>query len=120
VASKPGAGSRFSIFLPRCEEPGPVPRPKLLQESATAEGKERILLVDDEELVRLVTKAVLSYRGYQVEEAGDGQEAVERYQQAPHRYHLVLMDMHMPRMNGYDAILRIKEINPSAKIIMLS
>jgi PAS domain S-box-containing protein len=122
VTSKPGAGSRFSIFLPRCEEPGPgaVPKPRLLQESSTTEGKERILLVDDEELVRLVTKAVLSYRGYQVEEAADGQEAVERYQAAPTQFHLVVMDMHMPRMNGYDAIVRIKAINPAAKFIMLS
>ena len=84
------------------------------------EGRERILVVDDEELVRMVTKAVLSYRGYNVAEAEDGQDAVEKYRAAQPPFDIVLMDMHMPRLNGHDALLRIREINPKARVVLLS
>jgi CheY-like chemotaxis protein len=77
-------------------------------------------VVDDEELVRLVTKAVLAYRGYQVTEAGDGKEAVEKYAAAAGAFDLVLMDLHMPRLNGFEALKRIRELNPRAKAIVLS
>ena len=76
--------------------------------------------MDDEELVRMGTKAVLGYRGYQVIEAEDGKDAIEKYSAAQGRFDLVLMDMHMPKLNGYDALLRIREINPKAKAIVLS
>ena len=71
-------------------------------------------------LVRMVTKAVLAYRGYQVVEAQDGQEALEKYAADPAAFDLILMDMHMPRLNGYDALQRIRQINIRAKAILLS
>ena len=110
----------FSTLLPRSAEPAAPPKPVPLAEAKAAEGKERILVVDDEELVRLVTKAVLAYRGYKVVEAEDGQDAVTKYSAAPSSFDLILMDMHMPRLNGYDALVRIRQINPQAKAIILS
>jgi len=119
VASAPGEGASFSIFLPRSDTPEP-PRPIRVAETRPTEGKERILVVDDDELVRMVTKAVLSYRGYQVAEAGDGEEAIQKYAETNPPYDLVLMDLHMPRLNGYDALKRIRELNPRLKAILLS
>lgn len=118
--SQLGQGARFSILIPRSNEPETTPRQVPVPDTKATEGKERILLADDEELVRMVTKAVLSYRGYQIIEAADGQEAVEKYSAASGTIDLVLMDMHMPRLNGYDALVRIREINPKARAIMFS
>jgi two-component system cell cycle sensor histidine kinase/response regulator CckA len=120
VESQVGKGSRFSIFLPRSNESASAPRKVPLAEPKAMEGRERILVVDDEELVRMVTKAVLAYRGYQMVEAEDGADAVQKYSAAPGSFDLVLMDMHMPRLNGYDALLRIRELNPKVKAIVLS
>jgi CheY-like chemotaxis protein len=84
------------------------------------ETKPRLLVVDDEEMVRLVIKTVLVYRGYEVTEAADGEEAVAKYMKAGVPFDLVLLDLHMPRLNGYEAILRIRELNPHAKAIFMS
>jgi CheY-like chemotaxis protein len=77
-------------------------------------------VVDDEELVRMVTKAVLAYRGYQIAEARDGEEAVRKYAETQPPFDLVLMDLHMPRLNGYDALLRIRQMNPRLKAVLVS
>ena len=91
-----------------------------MADAKTMEGRERILVVDDEELLRMVMKAVLAYRGYHVAEAEDGVDAVEKYAKASPKFDLVLMDMHMPRLNGHDALVKIREIDPRARAVMLS
>jgi len=83
-------------------------------------GKERILVVDDEDLVRKVVRAVLAYRGYQITEAPNAEEALQKYFDSPQQYDLILMDHQMPEMTGRDALLRIRRWNPSARAIMLS
>ncbi len=124
VESEPGKGSRFSAFFPRHTSrhiqirATPAPAPVL--ESKSLEGTETILLVDDEELVRLVAHAVLGFRGYTIVEAVHGEDAVAKYGADPGKFDLVLMDVHMPRMNGWDAMFRIRALNPKAKIIFLS
>ena len=122
VESQPGKGSRFDAYFPalntRTEEIKPAAVP--VAESQTLEGKETILLVDDEELVRLVARAVLGYRGYNIMEAINGEDAVEKYRASGGKIDLVLMDLHMPKMNGWDALARIREFDPSAQVIMLS
>jgi len=85
-----------------------------------SEGKPRVLIVDDEYMVRAVLKAVLGYGGYLVTEAVDGEDAVEQYGKASPPFALVLMDLHMPRLNGYDALSRIRKLDPSAKAVFLS
>jgi two-component system, cell cycle sensor histidine kinase and response regulator CckA len=122
VSSQVGVGTLFSIFLPRCVEATKVHSESgpLISEPSVVEGRERILVVDDEEMVRLVTKAVLAYRGYQISEAVDGEEAIRIYSEASPRFDLVLIDLHMPRLNGYDALARIREIDRNAKAILLS
>jgi len=120
VESQVGQGTQFSVFLPRATATASVPEPIPQSAHKATDGHERILVVDDEELVRMVTKAVLAYRGYEVVEAEDGEDAVAKYAAAPTSFDLVLMDMHMPRLNGHDALLRIRQLNPAAKAIMLS
>jgi CheY-like chemotaxis protein len=80
----------------------------------------RVLVVDDEDMVRTVLKAVLRYGGYAVTEAVDGEDAVQQYARTSPSFDLVLLDLHMPRLNGYDALARIRNLEPNAKAVFLS
>jgi len=82
--------------------------------------RERILLVDDEELVRMAIKAILSFGGYDVALAEHGAEGVERFRDASPGFDLVVLDMHMPRLDGRGTLLRIREIDPNARVVLLS
>ena len=122
VESRQGQGSCFSVFLPlsRQTQSAIEPRPLPILDTKAMEGTERILIADDEELVRIVMRAILNYRGYQIVEALDGEDAVEKYLQSSKPFDLVLMDLHMPRLNGLDALARIRKHNPKVKAVMLS
>lgn len=80
--------------------------------------KAKILVVDDEDALRTVLSAELSSEGYDVGTAADGVEAVGLLQK--NRYHLVLLDIKMPNMNGFEVLKVIKEKYPGTKVIMLT
>jgi CheY-like chemotaxis protein len=79
-----------------------------------------ILVVDDEETVRTVTKRTLKRFGYTVVLAEDGREAVEIFKEQPNRFELILLDMAMPHMNGEEAYREIRRINKKARVILCS
>lgn len=79
--------------------------------STDFEGK-RVLLVEDIEVNREIAKAILTEIGLDVEEAGDGSDAVEMVKKSPpNHYDIILMDVQMPIMNGYDATKNIRALN---------
>ncbi|MHC4550299.1 MAG: response regulator [Planctomycetota bacterium] len=78
----------------------------------------RILIVDDEEVVRSLIRTVLSHDGHEVQEASDGAEAVEMFRKEP--ADLVMVDLVMPRKHGLDTILEIRELEPRARIIAMT
>jgi CheY-like chemotaxis protein len=88
-------------------------------ESQSLEGNERILLVDDDQPLRMLMKAVLAYRGYQVIEAGDGIEALEVYKKSG-PFKLVILDGRMPRMGGMETMKELRRLDPGLKTILLS
>ena len=72
----------------------------------------RVLLVDDIEVNREIAKAILTEIGLDVEEAGDGSDAVQMVKDSPpNHYDIILMDVQMPVMNGYDATRNIRALN---------
>jgi CheY-like chemotaxis protein len=71
-------------------------------------------------VVRQVTGDVLRSLGYEVKEAVDGQDALERFQAAPEGISLVLLDLVMPRMDGYAAFRAIRAIRPAVPVIFIS
>jgi CheY-like chemotaxis protein len=116
VYSEEGRGSLFKILLPCSYE-----------ESTTVQinpdvvtGSGIILLVDDEELIRVTGKLMLEEMGYTVLLAENGRSAVELFGRIFKDIDLVVMDMVMPEMNGGDAFEEMRRIDPTCKVIISS
>lgn len=80
--------------------------------------KNRILVVDDEDALRTVLTSELSGEGYDVETAADGDEAINIVQNE--KFDLVLLDIKMPKVDGFEVLKFIKEKFPAVKVIMLT
>lgn len=78
----------------------------------------RILLVDDDIQFLEATEYMLKYENYEVITAKNGEEAIKKYNES--QPDIVLMDLKMPIMNGYDAFFKIRKDNPDAKIVFTS
>jgi len=117
VASTPGQGSRFYVYLPATRDP-------VSEDSKAAIGIEKgygtILLVDDEEMVLRVNGQMLERLGYQVLIAANGKQAMEIYQEKHKDIDLVILDMIMPGMSGFETYNLIKKINPDLKVLLSS
>lgn len=118
VHSEVGKGSVFTMYLPAFETTE-APRPPQVLERAT-DGRERVLLVDDEQVVRNLAERILTRAGYKVFACENGEEAVAFYRAAFSSIDLVLLDMVMPRLNGLDALAELRKINPGVKAMILS
>jgi CheY-like chemotaxis protein len=97
------------------------PRPVEASPPAPARGgKETILVVDDDPLLRNLAQSILEAYGYRVLLAGDGVEALEVYERQPERIDLVVLDLTMPRLSGRDALERLRRINPRVRVLLAS
>ncbi|MCP4727023.1 MAG: response regulator, partial [bacterium] len=83
-------------------------------------GDATILVVDDEENVRQYAEKMLKKLGHKILLAKDGKEAVKIYKQKKDEIDLVLLDMIMPKMDGKETNLALREINPDVKILLAS
>jgi CheY-like chemotaxis protein len=121
VASQPGAGSTFKIFLPAIEPPpAGVSAPEPV-EAKPVGGSETILLVEDDEAVRSLTSRILRRSGYHVHEAASGPQALELWRAHKQEIALVLTDMIMPEhMNGRELAEQLRAERPDLKVIFIS
>ena len=120
VQSKPGSGTKFHIYLPANDK-----TVKTVSRAAKkiTRGKGRILLMDDEELIKKATGRMLKKMGYEVEFASDGLEAIDKYVKAINSspFDLVIMDLTIPGgMGGSEAIKILKSIDPNVKAVVSS
>jgi CheY-like chemotaxis protein len=116
LKSSPGKGATFRLFLPL--EEGKAAEIAARSEGELPGGSERILLVDDEAVVRNVASRILRRLGYQVETVANGAEAVSYYQRHRDEIDLVIIDMIMPEMGGAECFEALKRLNPSVKAIL--
>jgi CheY-like chemotaxis protein len=121
VESKPGVGTTFYIYFPAVE--GQVtPQPEEDKELLVGTGK--ILVMDDEEMVREVLGGMLALLGYEAEFARDGGEAIEMFVQAQgsgQAFAAVILDLTVPGgMGGKETMARLREIDPQVKAVVSS
>ncbi len=117
VYSEKGHGATFIIYLPASEaeeldESSP--------DSMLVKGKERILLVDDEEGPILVEELMLKELGYEVLTARSGMEAIDLYNSNLGKLDLIALDMIMPGKSGRATYEELKKINPDVKVLLVS
>jgi len=115
VYSQPNCGTIFEVYLPRVKEALEEPARK-----GSAKGSETILLVDDEEGVRKLVFAVLKSHGYDVMEAANGVAALAAYEKNGHKVDMVLTDVVMPQMSGFELGKQLGERSPGLKILYMS
>ena len=116
VDSKVGKGTIFNIYLPRVDK-----KVKLFKEAdlfkQTLKGTETILLVDDEDIVRALTRQILEESGYEIIEARNGIEALSIFDKPGYKIDLIITDVVMPQMGGRELAKRLGTKYPLARIL---
>jgi nitrogen-specific signal transduction histidine kinase len=118
--SQPGQGSTFKVYLPVLNEASSIVEPTQQIAKLPWQGRGTILLVEDEVQLIAVAKTLLMTMGFSVIEAANGVEALELYQKNASEITLVLTDIGMPLMDGYELCRELKKINPELPIIVTS
>ena len=119
VYSEPHKGSTFTMYIPALDAPGLAEEQKAQTELPTGNG-ELILVVDDENSIREITRGTLETFGYSVVTAADGTEALAIYADRKNEIAVVLTDMVMPFMDGPATVRALQRMNPDVKIIAAS
>jgi two-component system, cell cycle sensor histidine kinase and response regulator CckA len=127
VDSEPGKGAAFSIFLPRHSgvESGAAAKAAadLGNDAASTRdltGAGTLLLVEDEDPVRLFSARALRNKGYKVIEAKSGEAALEVITSGTEKVELLITDVVMPRMDGPNLVKHVRELYPDMKVIFIS
>jgi CheY-like chemotaxis protein len=119
VESRPGQGAAFVLYLPLVQESWKKEITVDMQQKSTKE-KARILLVEDEEMIRNVASAMLERLGYAVYVCDNGQDAVDHYREEWQNIDLIILDVIMPELDGEETFIAMQEINPALKVLVSS
>jgi|GEM_PF-340590 len=119
VTSEEGQGSTFTIYFPR-EMSQTRTKTEVTAVSEKPAGTEKILIIEDNDGVRNISKIILKKLGYRIEEAIDGEEGLHKVEQSASPFDLVITDIILPKMNGFDLVQKIKEKHPEMKAIFIS
>lgn len=119
VYSEPGKGTAFKVYLPRVEEEV-APVSATTEQPANRRGTETVLLVEDEEAVRELTRTILAQEGYSVLVAKNAEHAEQLAVNGSTEIHLLLTDVVMPGVSGRDLARRITGRNPRTRVLFMS
>jgi CheY-like chemotaxis protein len=120
LISHQGQGTIFKVFLPVQKHEFTEQESLPFTVSATWRGSGTLLLAEDEEQVRLILKSMLETIGFTVIEASNGTEALELYHRHSGAISLIITDLGMPEMNGYELFRELKKLNSDVPIIVSS
>jgi CheY-like chemotaxis protein len=120
VDSTVGKGTTFTVLLPADGAQVDSGESSAEPEWVFHAAGRRILVVDDEETIRLITSTVLQRLGFVVEVAADGLEGLEIFRRGPERFSAILTDLMMPRMNGRRLAQEVRRIAPGVPIVASS
>jgi PAS domain S-box-containing protein len=122
VYSEVGRGTSFKVYLPRVEDTAAAPSRLAAAppSQVRAGGQETLLIVEDDDAVRALTRTVLRGNSYNVIEAVDGDEALRWVEQHSEPIHLLVTDVVMPGMSGRVLAERVTELRPDLKVLYVS
>jgi two-component system cell cycle sensor histidine kinase/response regulator CckA len=120
VESEPGKGSTFWIYLPVPVGIVAKPREEVPLEEEIPGGTETLLVVEDEEMLLELVATLLEQKGYRVMGAADGERAVEVYKRHKSEIALVITDLGLPKLDGWEVFKKVRKINPSAAVYLAS
>ena len=119
VESEPGRGACFEVYFPAVSDPVESPRKPVVVPTSPS-GSETVLLVEDEAAVRGLLRRFMDGKGYRVLEAADGEEALSVVESEAGRIDLLLTDLVMPGMGGFELAHRLEAKLPEVKILFMS
>jgi len=120
VESKLGVGTTFTVYLPVQERAQEGSQPARLAAQDVPGGSETLLVIEDEETLRELLKAVLVSKGYTVMTAEDGKEGVEAFMKHQAEIAVVILDLGLPKLGGLEVFKRVREKDPEATVILAS
>ncbi len=119
VSSKVGAGTTFRLLFPVAARQVDVPEEQAAA-PAVWRGRGRVLLVDDEESIRVTTTTMLELCGFEVVSAADGRAAVQIFEAERSAIVLVLLDLTMPQMDGEETLRELRRLRPDIPVLVSS
>lgn len=119
IDSRPGGGTQIDLFLPATEQPAVDPKTYESSPVRSSGATKAVLLVDDDESVRTVLGEQLRELGFDVDEVGDGNSAIERLK-SNGSYDVLLTDFAMPGMNGLDTINQAMIERPALRALLMT
>ncbi len=119
VYSEAGTGSTFTVYLPAHEDTAACGVKSKIPDRIV-HGTGRILVIDDEAAILRIARGMLEQCGYEVITAGNGKDGITIYEEGPDAVDAVLLDLSMPGISGNEVFRRLREINPSVRILIAS
>ncbi len=120
VETQVGRGATFRVFFPLTEQEALPVRKAEKFVSGALEGEGLVLLAEDEPIVRNITQAMLERLGYEVITAADGAVAVEIFRVRQDEFRLAILDLTMPRMNGWETLSMLRSLRPDIPVVLVS
>ncbi|MCX6885417.1 MAG: response regulator, partial [Verrucomicrobia bacterium] len=117
--SEQARGSKFRVFIPIAAESLPLPVAPVVSHINEI-GVGTLMVIDDDNILRELLVSAVEWMGFTVIEACDGVEAVELFRQHHEEIRLVISDLTMPRMDGWDTLQALRKIAPGIPVILSS
>ena len=120
VDTAPGQGSVFRTFFPDSESGPSVAPGRMTENMDFPGGTESIVVVDDESALRSLLRSTFSRKGYRVDTASSGLDAIELVSDPAQKIDALLLDLNMPGASGFDVLKTIRAVRPHLKVLVLT